>query len=77
MANKTQTDIFDYLNDNDDEVINCTIRVSQPIKFGEYKRHEKHFTSLRLKEQYLKSLNIAVHRKSKFKQGLEYVMLKG
>lgn len=78
MQTKKQTDIFDYLNETtDDEVIDNTIRISKPLQFGEYKRKEIHFTSQKAREKYLKTLDIAVHRKSKFKDGLEYIVLKG
>lgn len=75
MEDKNQTSIFDFLYEAEDKVIDCTIRISKPLQFGEYKRYVKHFTSLNEKNRYLQKLDIAIHRKSKFKEGYEYIML--
>ena len=70
-----QTNIFDYLEGNEDKKIDCTVRISKPIRFGEYKRTIKHFTSLKEKNDYLSKLDIAIHRKSKFRKNYENIML--
>ena len=70
-----QTNIFDYLDESEDKEIDCTVRISKPIKFGEYKRIIKHFTSLKEKNDYLSKLDIAIHRESKFRENYENVML--
>ena len=76
MAAEKQTDIFDFLNEKtEDEIIHSTVRISKLLRFGEYKREEIHFTSKEAKERYLKSLDIVIHRKSKFKDGLEYIVV--
>ena len=70
-----QTNIFDYLDESEDKENDCIVRISKPIKFGEYKRMIKHFTSLKEKNNYLSKLDIAIHRKSKFRENYEHVML--
>ena len=70
-----QTNIFDYLDEIEDKEIDCTVRISKPIRFGEYKRTIKHFKSLKEKNDYLNELDISIHRKSKFRENYEHVML--
>ena len=71
LVKPMQTNIFDYL----DKKIECTVRISKPIRFGEYKRTIKHFTSIKEKDDYLSKLDIAIHRKSKFRENYENIML--
>ena len=75
LVKPMQTNIFDYLDESEDKEIDCTVRISKPIRFGEYKRTLKHFTSLKEKNDYLSKLDIAIHRKSKFRENYENVML--
>jgi len=70
-----QTNIFDYLDENEDKEIDCIVRISKPIRFGEYKRTIKHFTSLKEKKEYLSKLDIAIHRESKFEENCEFIVL--
>jgi len=75
LVKSMQTNIFDYLDESEDKEIDCTVRISKPIRFGEYKRTIKHFTSLKEKNDYLNKLDIAIHKKSKFKNNCEFIVL--
>ena len=75
LVKQMQTNIFDYLDESEDKEIDCTVRISKPVRFGEYKRTIKHFVSLKEKNEYLSKLDIAIHRKSKFRENYEHVML--
>lgn len=75
LVKQMQTNIFDFLDESEDKEIDCTVRISKPVRFGEYKRRIKHFVSLKEKNEYLSKLDIAIHRKSKFRENYEHVML--